>query len=362
MSALRVPAHFWTSGAILSDSLADSEPGAAPRFRLAWDLAPISAGFSAEIEIFAPDFFGDPAARGFSPAGTAVLTRAELESYLRDMAAGGDVPGALRWEEPDEATFRSRCADLQMRFASGELRKAVPITAEIARAPLPTPIERARWLLSALASNTPGYLYGFWHGSEGMLGLTPELLFCWEMGQPLRTLALAGTAAVADSASLLNDPKERAEHAWVVHDISEKLATLGVVRASETRVVNYGRLAHLRTDLTLEIAARPPAGSVISRLHPTAALGAYPHEAGQSWLREHAAELAPRLPRGRFGAPLGWSSGREALCVVAIRGVFWSIAGRALPSGCGVVAASDPEREWQELALKRASVRRVLSL
>ena len=48
--------------------------------------------------------------------------------------------------------------------------------------------------------------------------------------------------------------------------------------------------------------------------------------------------------------------------VVAIRGVSWSGNEVSLATGCGIVAGSELEREWRELALKRHWVRQSLGL
>ena len=63
-----------------------------------------------------------------------------------------------------------------------------------------------------------------------------------------------------------------------------------------------------------------------------------------------------------FGAPFGvkWDGGVHM--VVAIRCVIWEGDRLALPSGCGIVGASDQAAEWRELALKRSWVKGALGL
>ena len=67
--------------------------------------------------------------------------------------------------------------------------------------------------------------------------------------------------------------------------------------------------------------------------------------------------------RGRFGGPIGveWPDGRAA-CLVAIRGVQWEDGAVALAAGGGVIARSQLDREWDELALKRTAVKGMLGL
>ena len=362
MELTSLPSEFWESGALLSDSL----NGPASPCRVAWGLFHVSSGQNTTGPlIHAPDFFGEIEEGQFGARGSTVISVSDLESLLiaeaeSEHESRGDGLDA-QWRPADSDRFHAQCADLFRRMDSGEIHKAVPVTAEVQQAGAPSRAARARALLSAIRSKTAGYLYAFWMGEEGMLGLTPELLLRLD-GNLLRTLALAGTAPAEEGAGLLADEKQRAEHNWVVKDLIERLERFGSIRTGETRVVTHGRLSHLRTDLEAQIVAARPFSEWLEMLHPTAALGAYPRAAGQRWLRLHGYELAPGVERGRFGAPMGWSEGHEGLCVVAIRGLFWKGGVRSLPSGCGVVRQSDPAQEWEELALKRNSVRRVLSL
>jgi isochorismate synthase EntC len=48
--------------------------------------------------------------------------------------------------------------------------------------------------------------------------------------------------------------------------------------------------------------------------------------------------------------------------LVAIRNIQWQDEKIRLGSGCGIVKSSQIEREWQELKLKRESVKRMLSI
>ena len=95
-------------------------------------------------------------------------------------------------------------------------------------------------------------------------------------------------------------------------------------------------------------------------LHPTPALGVSPRKLGF----DEIARWDDVTLRGRYGAPFGvLLPGTEGMrCFVAIRGVQWQDGSVLLGSGCGVVSESVLEREWKELELKRASVKRILAL
>ena len=64
----------------------------------------------------------------------------------------------------------------------------------------------------------------------------------------------------------------------------------------------------------------------------------------------------------RFGAPFGVVVDGEFSSVVAIRNISWSGNDVFLPSGCGVIEESTLANEWEELALKRNSVKDILGI
>jgi menaquinone-specific isochorismate synthase len=91
-------------------------------------------------------------------------------------------------------------------------------------------------------------------------------------------------------------------------------------------------------------------------LHPTPALGVYP--------LGHAPHGFYEAPfRDHFGAPFAFVDPNHfEHCLVGIRNIQWNKNSVRLGSGCGIVAQSDVEQEWAELACKRKSVREILCL
>jgi menaquinone-specific isochorismate synthase len=200
--------------------------------------------------------------------------------------------------------------------------------------------------------------YGYCEGDHGFAGATPECLFTLR-GRRFQTMALAGTARAVEQNGFEADAKEIREHELVVESLAAKLKALGDVRCSRREILNVGDLLHFITRFEVEIDA-PEAEPLIRLLHPTPAIGVVPAtpqslERLAEWRRQLG---APRY----FGAPFGvkWDGGFHM--VVAIRGVSWTGDDIFLPSGCGIVEASQLEREWRELALKRAWVKRALDV
>jgi menaquinone-specific isochorismate synthase len=191
---------------------------------------------------------------------------------------------------------------------------------------------------------------------HAVFGATPELLARVE-GNRLKTMALAGSIRRGTTASedadladqLWRDPKERREHALVVEGLRERLAGWAdpIAMPAVPKVMRLRNIQHLHTPVT----ARAVAGGVlpaVARLHPTPALGGTPQEAALAFIRAHEP-----MPRGWYAAPVGWvDADLDGEFAVAIRSAVADERRVWLYAGAGIVAGSEPEREWRETALK----------
>lgn len=274
------------------------------------------------------------------------------------LIAEGDQ-GIWQWIGADRAFFEETFEELQKKFAAGELKKAVPFVFEEA---LGTPSEE-QWHHSLhhvlnYVSQAPAFAYGFWEQGQGMLGATPELLFRMN-GERLSTAAVAGTCRRDEpDKDLLNDPKEREEHACVVTGISDYLSQFGDVIAGETGIVDLPKLSHLVTLIEVNLRKEVQIDQIVQALHPTPALGAFPREEGRQWLLDYQT----KIPRGRFGAPIGYRFEGETACYVAIRNMQWDHHTTRVSAGCGIVPASDLNAEWEEIQLKLAATKQLLGI
>lgn len=301
-----------------------------------WHASIPTGGFA----FYAPDFF--------LQTKTPWLTF-ERFGLQTDLALPAEAQ-TLEFVQPSREVFVKRTEDLLAAISRSEIRKAVPVVFETANS------QSSSIPISTLPESSQLFPYGFWNDDEGMLGATPEILFELN-GLELRTMALAGTAAVA-APSLLENPKEMHEHRLVIEDIHSSLSPFGQVNVGETQEKILPTLKHLFTpiDVTLKDSISPE--RLVQALHPTAALGGFPRDTAKTWLaKQPEADV-----RRRFGAPFGYVDGDSALFVVAIRNIQRFDEKIWLGSGCGVVEGSVPEREWEELNLKRRSVRELLGL
>ena len=267
----------------------------------------------------------------------------------------------LNWNCPQQELFNQAFDELQNLFSQNILAKAVPYVFEEAHAKLSQ--EQLIHSLKSLvkyALSFPVFLYGFWENGKGILGATPEMLFSLDHEKQkhvLNTVALAGTRK-KDSSSLLDNPKEMREHQLVIEGITSSLSPIGEVLVRKTEEVHLPHLSHLMTPIHMELDVKPLFSDVVKKLHPTPALGAYPKEAGMQWLRSYQ----QKINRKRYGAPVGYHQGIKSICYVAIRNMQWDENLIQIGAGCGVIAASQKEQEWEEIKLKLKSIRNILSL
>lgn len=336
------------------------------RLLLGWGTWSESAEPPANREncaVFAPDFYLRESHPWKSTAHWDLVSRDRFSSLFMTGIGRNVNCEQLQWNEPRQALFASAWARIQEGFRERGLMKAVPVVFATSEADLCN--KDMRLAILARLANLPRHLYpyGMWSESAGLLGATPELLFARDAEGKVETVALAGTRARDEARAaelLLQDPKERFEHQLVIDDIRERLTSLGEVSVGATEVIELPTLYHLRTQLELRpMRADLAFSDLVERLHPTPALGLFPRALGFSEMRrwDDSAEN-----RGRFGAPFGVRYSDGETCVVAIRNIQWQGRELRLGSGCGVVGASEINREWSELALKRDSVKRMLGL
>jgi menaquinone-specific isochorismate synthase len=303
---------------------------------------------------FISDFFLDDPHPWRHPASWEEIALDELAARFPDAP-----PPRVEWEPLAIDAFESTFASARASIDRGDFKKIVPILFENGR--LATG-EHWRWFFERLAVLPPGmWAYGYGYHSHGMAGATPEMLFRAE-AHGYRTMALAGTRPVARAGELLRDPKELREHRMVVDDIVRRLAPFGNIEVGPIGTLRLPKIAHLMTPIFFAESTpeRMSFAEMVRRLHPTAALGAWPrNEAAERWLRE-----ADRgVKRRTFGAPFGLErEDRSALALVSIRNVQWQGEHVRVGSGAGLIAESRLDRELEELREKREQVKALFGL
>jgi menaquinone-specific isochorismate synthase len=193
--------------------------------------------------------------------------------------------------------------------------------------------------------------------NNAFFGATPELLTTIK-GRSLTTAALAGsikrgpTPSEDDTlaAQLYQNLKERHEHHLVVMALEDLLlpitSKLNVPEAPH--ILKLSNIQHLYTPITGELNADYDVLQVVEKLHPTPALGGYPRNVAIDTIR-----ASEPISRGWYAAPVGWMDAEgNGTFAVAIRSAVSKGSQARLYAGAGIVADSNPDREWEETRLK----------
>jgi isochorismate synthase len=269
------------------------------------------------------------------------------------------APLAIAEEQPSREVFQRLVGMFSGAVGRGRIDKVVLARRVGLRSPVELDVPNA---LRRLAASAPeSSIYAFRRGGRTFLGATPERLVSTE-GRTFRTVAVAGTIRRgADSAedaelgrALLASEKDHEEHAIVVEAIRELLTpvtdTLEV--APKPGLMTLRFVHHLVTEIWGTVPDAHGLLALAERLHPTPAVGGEPRDVALGMIDEHEG-----FDRGWYASPVGWlgADGDGELCV-ALRCGIVDRTRATLFAGCGIVADSDPEQEWEESRIKLRAV------
>lgn len=347
---------FISSGSLVSTPEKKILLGWGPRTRH------VSSENQSSLAFYCPDFFLRDAKPWVTHTWAGETSIDELNELLKPYHK--EYP-KRSWFNPFKEHFRETLDEIRKKIYSGELEKAVPFVYEISKS-LMSSGQIITSLLNALQflRNYPIYLYGFWDNQRGILGASPEILFTLaktQQGWCLKTSAIAGTKdKQRKEIQIKNDLKTYDEHALVVSGIKESLSFYGNLVLGELEELKLPNLTHLKTPISVNMKQRPRLEDIIARMHPTPALGAFPRKPGLDWLKSYQT----RIDRKQFGAPVGYVTpdDKTANFYVAIRNIQWDPSQIQIGAGCGIVAGSNFNNEWQEIHLKIQSIKEIFSL
>ena len=206
-------------------------------------------------------------------------------------------------------------------------------------------------------SYPPAYVFAIQRGERFFVGATPECLVHAQNGQ-IQTMALAGSARRGETAEedvrigaeLLQSGKNNSEHAIVVTMMREALKNhcTQVYVSTAPQLLKLKNVQHLKTPITGELIPGRCILDILADLHPTPAVGGFPHHAALEAIRD-----TEKLDRGWYAAPLGWiGAGGHGEFAVALRSGLIDGSKARLFAGCGIVDGSDPQAEFAESCLK----------
>ena len=280
--------------------------------------------------------------------------------------SNSSISGEITWQEAakDEEVWRQQVTKAITAIKDGLVEKVV-----LARDLTATSTKEidTRSLLQRLEIEYPStWLFLV----NGLVGATPELLV--RLSKSLVTSrVLAGTIRksgnedrdLALAASLAKSSKDLEEHEYAVKSVADGLAPF----CSSTNVpespfvLHLANVMHLATDVTgvLNSSARQAdVFTLIEQLHPSAAVCGTPTEVAKKYISQ-----LEQMDRGRYSGPVGWIDAQgDGEIAIALRCGLLSEDRKSIRifAGCGIVADSNPEKEFAESQSKLIPMRTAL--
>lgn len=280
------------------------------------------------------------------------ILRAPLEgSEVPDGDDGGETPAF----EMSREAFLDAVRKAKEHIRNGDIIQAVLSNRATVRTRR-TPAEVYR-VLRAL--NPSPYMYLLRMGDLSVVGSSPEILVRLE-GDEIQLRPIAGTrprgATPSEDrrleAELLSDPKELAEHVMLVdlgrNDVG-RVAAWGSVKANELMgIERYSHVMHIVSNVVGKLREGLTAFDVLRAAFPAGTVSGAPKVRAMQII----SELEP-FRRGIYAGAVGYFDlqGSMDFCI-AIRTIVMSGGEAKIQAGAGIVADSDPDREWEEILNK----------
>jgi anthranilate synthase component 1 len=215
-------------------------------------------------------------------------------------------------------------------------------------------------LYRALRRISPApFLFHLDFGTFSVVGSSPEILVRLRDNivtiRPLAGTRRRGATHEDDQrlgAELLADPKERAEHLMLLdlgrNDVG-RVAELGSVRVTESFAIErFSHVMHIMSDVQGRLREGLDAIDALVAGFPAGTLTGAPKVRAMQIIEE----LEPTR-RGIYGGCIGYfaANGTMDTCI-GLRTAVVKDGTMHVQAGCGVVADSDPESEWEETRQK----------
>lgn len=295
----------------------------------------------------------------------------ELDALERDLTGGAPLPpgslrvGAERPESFGRDAFHAAVDRAREHIHEGDIfqvvlsrRRAFSIDGD--------PIQLYRALRQV---NPSPYLFYLDAGGSILIGSSPEVLVRAEAGTaellPIAGTRRRGTDRADDarlSEELMADPKERAEHLMLVdlgrNDLG-RACEFGSVNVDRYAYIErYSHVMHIVSSVSGRLRKDMSAPDLLAACFPAGTVSGAPKVRAMQIIDD----LEP-VARGHYAGAVGYLDfkGDMDTCI-AIRTMVVQDGELRLQAGAGIVADSDPEREFQETESKMAALRAAVRL
>ncbi|MHC4601335.1 MAG: anthranilate synthase component I family protein [Planctomycetota bacterium] len=212
--------------------------------------------------------------------------------------------------------------------------------------------------------NPSPYMFYLDFGERKLVGSSPEMVVKMTGGRarisPIAGTRPRGVTPVEDEAlasELLADEKERAEHVMLVdlarNDLG-RVCRYGTVEVPRLmRVEKYSHVQHIVSDVTGRIRPGLDGLALLRACFPAGTVTGAPKIRAMKII-----DALEEAGRGPYGGCVGYlSPGGDMDTCLAIRTVFVEGDTAVLQAGAGIVADSDPMKEYEETRNKLAALR-----
>lgn len=242
---------------------------------------------------------------------------------------------------------------------AGEVIQIVPSQKFTAETDLP-----ALSLYRALRMVNPSpYNFFLKLGDKTLIGSSPEELVKLQK-DVATTCPIAGTRPrgntpeedAALERELVGDPKERAEHVMLVdlgrNDLG-RVSKIGTVQVDHyAHVERYSHVMHLVSNVSGKLAEGKDAFDLLEAAFPAGTLSGAPKVRAMELIAEFE-----KSPRGIYGGAAGYFSYTGDMdFAIVIRTMLLEKGKLVMRAGAGIVADSDPVREYQETVNKSKAI------
>lgn len=306
--------------------------------------------------------------------------KAELDALSQQLAEHVDLPEISTQAttandityHTNQEDFEQSVRDIKEYIAAGDVMQVVPsqrMSIEYKADPLA--------LYRALRYMNPSpYMFYLNLDDFYIVGSSPEILVQAEDGKatvrPIAGTRIRGKTVEEDAAladDLLSDSKEIAEHVMLIdlgrNDIG-RITEIGNVRLTEKMVIEkYSHVMHIVSNVEGDILTGKTNMDVLAATFPAGTLSGAPKIRAMQIIDE-----IETVKRGVYGGAVGSLGFGDAMqgkpadmnLAIAIRTAVIKDKRLYVQAGAGVVADSDPTKEWEETCNKARAVLRAAEL
>ncbi len=278
----------------------------------------------------------------------------------------GPEPEVEVLQAGDVARFEEGVRIAKEHILDGDIFQVVLSRATMVKLQDPDPVQ----LYMRLRKINPSpYTYIFEFGDLAIVGASPETLFS-VYRRKLTVNPIAGTCPRGGSPqedellarSMLEDEKERAEHVMLVdlaRNDARSVSRSGTVTVEDfMSVIMYSHVQHIETTVRGDLREECDQFDAARAVFPAGTLSGAP--------KLRALEIIDDLEsegRGIYGGGVGYfSADGSADFAITIRSVLLRDGIALVQAGAGIVADSDPHKEYLETERKMAAMKKALGV